>query len=186
MISRRAQENIFAVVIFILFATVLFLSYGYGPRARMVPVPLAIFGIILIIIQVIWHNLRSSDDLHIDTLELFAGRKMSSVPKGGGKASADVQPPGRKKGWRRWLDSQIAPFVLVGLLLILFFVLGPLPAVFGFTAGYLILSGQCKWLQGLIYAVALSILLYLLFSVALEVDLNRGLIIPFIDQFIRF
>ena len=51
MISRRAQENIFAAIIFILFATVLYLSYGYGPRARMVPVPLAVFGIILIIIQ---------------------------------------------------------------------------------------------------------------------------------------
>jgi hypothetical protein len=194
MISRRVQENLIAAIIFILFATVLYLSYGYGPRARLVPVPIAVLGMIFVIVQVIWQNLRSGTDLKVDEFEYFTGRKKSdlSLPATGvGKApvvadSANDVSEGRKEGGRRWRDSEIAPFALVGLLLAAFFVIGPLFAVFGFTAGYFILSGQYKWLQGLIYAVAFSCLIYVMFGIVLEVDLNRGLITPFINQFIRF
>ena len=189
--SRRAQDNLVAAIILFMFATVLYLSFGYGPRARMVPVPIAVFGIILIIVQVIWQNLRSGEDLQIDTLELFAGRKKSSLPDGDSGApaateSTDGQPAGRRDGWRRWLDTEIAPFALVGLILVPFFVLGPLLAVFVFTTGYFVLSGQCTLPRGLIYAAVFSGVLYVMFGVVLEVDLNRGLIIPFINQFVRF
>jgi hypothetical protein len=191
MMSRRAQENLVAAIILFLFASVLYMSFGYGPRARLVPVPIAVLGMILIAVQVIWQNLRSGDNLQIDTLELFAGRKKSLVPDGDEKAfvatdSADGQSAVRKDGRRRWLSSEIAPFALVGLVLVLFFVLGPLLAVLMFTAGYFVLSGQCTLPRGLIYAAVCSGILYLLFGVVLDVDLNRGLVIPFINQYVRF
>ena len=189
--SRRAQENLVAAIILLLFVTVLYMSFGYGPRARLVPVPIAVLGIILVAAQVVWQNLRSSDELQIDTLELFAGRKRSSVPAGEAKDPAATDPAVGQSaagivGWRRWLNSEIAPFVLVSLILVLFFVLGPLPAIFLFTGGYFVLSGQCTLLRGLAYAAATSGLVYLMFGVVLEVDLNRGLLIPFINQFVRF
>ncbi|MFH1633684.1 MAG: hypothetical protein ABIG63_06685 [Chloroflexota bacterium] len=117
MISKRAQENLFVAIIFILFATVLYLSYGYGPRARLVPVPIAVLGIIFLIVQVIWQNLHSGKDLHVDEFEVFTGKKRSSLSipkKGGGEApavadSADGKSESRKEGWRRWRDSQMAP-----------------------------------------------------------------------------
>ena len=191
MMSRRAQENLVAAIIFFLFASVLYMSLGYGPRARLVPVPIAVLGMILIAVQVIWQNLRRGDDLHIDTLELFAGRKKSLVPDGDEKApvaaeQADGQSAGRKDGWRRWLSSEIAPFALVGLVLVLFLVLGPLLSVLIITAGYFVLSGQCTLPRGLVYAAVCTGVLYLLFGIVLDIDLNRGLIMPFINQFIRF
>lgn len=196
MISRRTQENLVAAIIFILFATVLYLSYGYGPRARMVPVPIAVLGMIFLIVQVIWQNLHSGKDLRVDEFEVFTGQKLSSLSlpipkKRGGEApavadSADGKAESRKEGRRRWLDSPMAPFALVIIMLVPFFVLGPLPAVFGFTAGYLILSGQYKWLRGLIYAAVFTIVLYVMFGLVLVVDLNRGLITPFINQLIWF
>jgi hypothetical protein len=191
MMSRRAQEYLVAAIIFFLFVSVLYMSLGYGPRARLVPVPIAVLGIILIAGQVIWQSLRSGDDLQIDTLDLFTGGKRSRAPDGDGKAPvaaepADDQSADREDGWRRWLSSEIAPFALVGLVLLLFFVLGPLLAVLVFTAGYFILSGQCTLPQGLIYAAVCSAVFYLLFGVVLEIDLNRGLIMPFINQFVRF
>ena len=191
MMSRRAQEYLVAAIILFLFASVLYMSLGYGPRARLVPVPIAVLGIILIAGQVIWQHLRSGDDLQIDTLDLFTGGKRSHAPDGDGKAPvaadpADDQPADREDGWRRWLSSEIAPFALVGLVLVLFFVFGPLLAVLMFTAGYFVLSGQCTLPRGLIYAAVCSGVFYLLFGVVLEVDLNRGLIMPFINQFVRF
>lgn len=191
MMSRRAQENLVVAIIFFLFVMVLYMSFGYGPRARLVPVPIAVLGIILLAVQVIWQNLRSGDDLKVDTLDLFAGRKNPGVPDGGEKApvaadSADGQSAGGKDGWRRWLGSGIAPFALVGFFLALFFVLGPLPAILIFTAGYFVLSGQCTLPRGLIYAAIFSGVFYLMFGVVLDVDLNRGLVTPFINQFVRF
>jgi hypothetical protein len=199
MISKRTQENLVAAVVFILFATVLYLSYGYGPRARMVPVPIAVLGLIFIVAQVIWQNLHSGQDLHVDEFEVFTGHKKKellsslSLPvaipkKGGGETpaaadSADGKSESKKEGWRH---SQMAPFALVILILVAFLVLGPVPAVFWFTAGYFILSGQYKWLRGLIYTAVFTGVLYMMFGRVLEVDLNRGLIVPFINQFFRF
>ena len=39
--SRRAQENLVAAILLLLFTAVLIMSFDYGPRARMVPVPIA-------------------------------------------------------------------------------------------------------------------------------------------------
>jgi len=191
MISKRTQENLVAAVIFFVFAVALYLSFGYGPRARMVPVPIAVLGIVLMAIQVIWQNMRSSDDLHIDTVDLFAGRANPGVPdedkKDSGVAgSADGQPAVGPSGWRRWLSSELAPFALVASFLALFLVLGPLLAIFIFSATYFVLSGHCTLVRGLIYSVVCLSVLYLMFGVVLDVDLNRGLAMPFINQFVRF
>ena len=46
--SRRAQENIVAAVLLLgFFGGDRRLSLGYGPRARLVPLPVAMFGIVL-------------------------------------------------------------------------------------------------------------------------------------------
>lgn len=191
MMSRRVQENLVAAIIFLLFVTVLYLSFGYGPRARMVPVPIAVLGIALLVVQVIWQNLRAGDELQIDTLELFTGRKKPGAPNGDEKEPVaadppDAEPAGGPDGWRRWLRGEMAPFALVAFVLALFFVFGPLLAVLMFTAGYFVLSGHCTILRGLSYAAVFSGALYLMFGVVLAVDLNRGLAMPFINQFVRF
>jgi Tripartite tricarboxylate transporter TctB family len=176
--SRRVQENLVAAILLLLFAGVLIASFDYGPRARLVPVPIAIIGILLTAAQLVWQNLRGADELHVDVLELVAGRDGSSRRKAaqseaGGSAAHS-------------LGAQAKAFAIVGALLALFLVLGPVPAIFVFSAGYFILSGETSWPRGLLHAFACTGLLYLIFGYILQVQLNRGLAAPLIGQYLDF
>ena len=87
--SRRTQENIIAGTILCLFIGVIVMSLGYGPRARMIPLPLATFGIILIVIQIIWQNVRSTDELQMDMLQMLTRRaETESAAAEGGERGA--------------------------------------------------------------------------------------------------
>ena len=60
----------------VMFIGVIVMCLDYGPRARMVPLPLAIFGLIMMAAQIVWQNLRSTDELQIDMISVPArGRR---------------------------------------------------------------------------------------------------------------
>ena len=176
--SRRAQENLVAAVLLLLFAGVLIMSFDYGPRARLVPVPIAIIGILLTVAQLVWQNLRAADELHVDVLELVAGRDGSNRRKAAQQEAGDST-------MQHSLLAQAKAFAIVAALLALFLLLGPLPAIFVFSAGYFILTGE-SWFRGLLYAFLCAGLLYLVFGYALQVQLNRGLAAPLIGQYLDF
>jgi hypothetical protein len=176
--SRRVQENLVAVFLLLLFTAVLVMSFDYGPRARLVPVPIAIIGIVLTLAQLVWQNLRGADELHVDVLELVAGRESSNrraVAQSGTGGSAG----------RYALGAQVKAFAIVAVLLALFLLLGPVPAMFLFSAGYFIATGE-SWLRGLLYAFLCAGSLYLIFGYTLQVQLNRGLAAPWIGQYVNF
>ena len=180
--SRRAQENLVAGILLALFAVVLIMSFGYGPRARLVPLPIAIIGILLTLGQLVWQNLRGADDLHVDVLELVAGRdgrqrREQAQRDAAGRTGAAAAPS---------LGAQAKAFAIVAALLALFLVLGPLPAMFVFSAGYFILSGETSWPRGLLYAFVCTGLIYLVFGYILQVQLERGLLAPLIGQYLHF
>jgi len=83
------------------------------------------------------------------------------------------------------LLAQAKAFAIVAALLALFLLLGPLPAIFLFSAGYFILTGE-SWFRGLLYAFLCAGLLYLVFGYTLQVQLNRGLAAPLIGQYLDF
>jgi hypothetical protein len=176
--SRRAQENLVAAVLLLLFIAVLVMSFDYGPRARLVPVPIAIIGILLTLAQLVWQNLRGADELHVDMLELVAGREGSDRRKA---AQAGTEPSSKEPS----LQAQAKAFGIVAALLALFLVLGPVPAMFLFSAGYFILTGE-GWWRGLLYAFLCAGSLYLVFGYILQVQLNRGLAAPLIGQYLDF
>jgi hypothetical protein len=175
--SRRSQENLIAGALLLLFVAVLIMSFGYGPRARLVPVPIAIIAILLTVGQLVWQNLRAADELHVDVLELVAGRDGSERRR---SAQNEAGPQ------QHTLAAQAKAFGIVAALLALFLVLGPLPAIFLFSAGYFILSGESSWLRGMAYAGLCTGTLYLIFGFILQVQLNRGLAAPLIRQFVDF
>ncbi|MHB1162869.1 MAG: tripartite tricarboxylate transporter TctB family protein, partial [Chloroflexota bacterium] len=72
--SRRAQENLMALAFLLVFIGFLVVSQGYGPKTRLVPVPLAAVSILLILLQLALQNLRSNLQLSVDTMELFVKR----------------------------------------------------------------------------------------------------------------
>ena len=166
--SRLTQENIAAAVLLALFTGVIWLCQDFGPRARMIPLPLAVFGIVLTLIQILWQNLRSTDELHID---------MVSV-QGPGAAAAAAQP-GKRVTWRQ----EAGAFGIVGMLLGLILVTGIIPAVFLFTGGYFVATRQYSWRASLIYTAVLTAAVYLLFVVALQIQPYHGLLAPLVEHF---
>ena len=168
--TRLAQENIVAGVLLAFFSGVIWLTQDYGPRARMIPYPLAIFGIALTVLQILWQNLRSTDELQMD---------MISVKPLGGLAGPAPAEPGRKTTWR----DELRAFGVVAALVGLIFLVGILPAVFLFTGGYFALSRQYSWKASLIYTAILTASVYFLFSVALQIQPYHGLLAPLMERF---
>lgn len=173
--SRRTQENIIALAFLAAFIGVIVMSLDYGPRARMIPLPLATFGVILIVIQLIWQNLRSTDELQMDMLQMLTKRaeQQSAAPD---KKDEGGKP---KSTWRR----ELAALGIVAALIALILLIGPIPAVFVFTGAYFLLSRHYSWRIGLVYTIAFTLAVYLLFVVALEVQLYHGLLEPLVERF---
>jgi hypothetical protein len=168
--SRRAQENLITGMLLVFFSAVIWLTQDFGPRARMIPYPLAVFGIVLTVLQILWQNLRSTDELQMD---------MISVQPVGGLAGGEPKAADRKTTWR----DEIGALAVVGALVGLIFVVGIMPAVFLFTGGYFVLTRQYSWKASLIYTVILTASVYFLFSVALQVQPYHGLLAPLVERF---
>ncbi len=164
--NRHAQENMASVVMLALFIGVIVMCQDFGPRARMIPLPLAIFGIVLTLIQLAWHNFGSTDELQMSMISV----KAPETPV------AEVLPPatGIKPSWQR----EAGAYGIITLLVTLIFAVGLMPAVFVFTGGYLWLSRYCSWLMSLIYTALLTAAVYLLFEVALQMQPYHGLLAP--------
>lgn len=179
--SRRTQENLLAVAFLMVFVGVIVLSFGYGPRARTVPLPVAVFGLILIVIQIAWQNLRSTDDLQVDLFEAITKRDAGD---GGCEAAAGSSPVADAPADRRsaWRGEPVA-FGMIGVMLGLVLLFGPIPAIFIFTAGYFAISRRYSWGRNLVYTIACTAVIYLLFVVALEIQLYHGILEPLVERF---
>ncbi len=168
--SRRAQENLIGGVVLAFFLGVIVLSLDYSPRSRLVPFPIAILGAILVVVQLVWQNIRSPDDLKVDVLEFLTGHKRTEDGSRDAARGADKPPPSTFR--------QVVAFAMVGLLLAAFLLLGPLPAIFLFTAGYLILSGHSSWPKGLAYGLVFTIIIAVVFGRILQIPLDRSILLP--------
>jgi hypothetical protein len=174
--SRRAQENLAAVVLLAVFAGVIVMCQDFGPRARMIPLPLGILGVILTLVQLAWQNLGSTDELQMEMITISA----PDAGEGDEEAPAEAKAaPGPGPSWRK----EAGAFAIVGALLALVLLLGPVPAVFLFTAGYFALTRHYSFRAALVYTAVFTAVTYLLFFVALEIQPYHGLLAPVIEQF---
>jgi Tripartite tricarboxylate transporter TctB family len=164
-LSRHAQENVVSVLLLAFFTGVIVLCQDFGPRARMIPLPLAVFGIVLTLIQLAWHNFGSPAELQMEMISVQA----PAIPVAGAPAA-----PAKKPSWQR----EATAYGMVGVLLALTFVTGVLPAAFLFTAGYFMVTRYCSWQLSLVYAAVLTVSLYLLFVAALQMQPYHGLLAP--------
>ena len=64
--SRRLQENIVATVILTVFMVYLITTLSFGNNARLVPFPIAILGIVLVLIQLVKQNLTEKEKLEVE------------------------------------------------------------------------------------------------------------------------
>jgi hypothetical protein len=163
--SRHAQENLVSVLLLAAFAGVIWMCQDFGPRARMIPQPLAVFGIVLTLIQLAWHNFGSPSEFKMDMISVQA----PDIP-----VAEVFEAPVEKASWLR----EAAAYGMIAVLLVLTFAIGVMPAAFLFTAGYFMVTRYCSWQFSLVYAAVLSASLYLLFVVALQMQPYHGLLAP--------
>ncbi len=173
--SRIAQENIVAVILLVVFGGVVYLCQDFGPRARMVPLPLAIFGIVLTLIQIVWQNWRSTDELHMDLI---------AVARPAQGEAPEAAPTGGRAGEKRstWQREALA-FGIVAFLIALVYTIGVIPAVFVFTGSYFLVTRHYGWLAGFAYTSLLTAVIYVLFIVALQVQPYHGLLEPLVERY---
>ena len=174
---RLTQENIVAGVLLAVFGGVVWLCQDFGPRARMIPLPLAIVGIVLTAVQIVWQNLRSTEELQMD---LIAVSKLHAEAEAQDSAR-HTAPPAAKNvpAWR----GELRALGIIALLLALIVVVGLVPAVFLFTGGYFVLTRQYSWLMGLVYTSLFTASVYLLFIAALQIEPYYGLLAPLVERF---
>lgn len=164
--SRLTQENIMAGLVLLLLAGFLVISFQYGERARLVPVPVSTIGILLTLVQIYWQNTRPADELHIDLLEVLTKDqiKAADAPK------VSTALPS--------VAAQLRGFAIVGALLLLFLALGPFPAIFIFMSAYLIMSRYSGIGLALLMAFSLTLVLWVLFVLILRIQVYWGLLEP--------
>jgi len=165
--SRHAQENLISVFLIALFAMVIYLCQDFGPRARLIPLPLAVFGILLCLAQMAWHHFGRDDAAPVE---------MISVDTDALTANAEGQPRTERTEEQLGRWGEAGAYLIVALLVAMIFTVGIFPTVFIFTAAYLILTRYCTVLRGLTYSAALTASVYLLFVVALEMQPYHGLL----------
>jgi len=167
--SERCQENLIAGSLFIVFAVYLVLCHGFGPNARLVPLPMAILGLLLVSYQLIQQNWIRS------TVGTANDNRPAAVDS---TESNKDDENGAKRDSRLELQAVgcVAGFVLLITLL------GPIVAVFLFSSGYLIMSRYMLPGKAIVTAAIFSTVLYLLFVTGLRLQLYHGILTPLVDR----
>lgn len=178
--SRRARENVAVLCFFAVFAGALVLALEFGPRARMIPVPLAIFGMILAVIQLVWQNVRSTDDLKMDLISVEEPLALEAKRAVQAAERENIEQVVAGPSWLKVASAYGIVATLLGLIL----AVGPLVAVFLFTLGYFVVTKYYRPAVALVYTALMTGAIYLVFFVALEIQPYHGLLAPIVASFL--
>ncbi|CEP69344.1 Protein of unknown function DUF1468 [Moorella glycerini] len=163
--KNRMADNLVAFVFLLLFTLFATLSMGYGFRARLVPLPVAIGSGILVLIQLIIQNSRASHlNLSVNAGELFGTEKVKVNYEG-------KQVKERVPGGKEWFA-----FSLLAVFLGMVLVAGIEVATIIFVTGYFRYINKEGWLRSLLWGAGTTVALYLLFTVILRIHFYRGLL----------
>lgn len=190
--SRFVQENLVSLVLLVIFVAYIVISFQYGPRARLVPVPVAVLSGLLVVAQMIVHNTGGEERLRVDVLDVVTRGKGQAraaeeleeaesaaeevgyeAPSGTEADSVAPEEAGGESGRSEWLAGMLV-VVLLGLVLLL----GPMAGIFVFTFGYFAVFSGYRWFYALLFSGALVGALYVLFVVLLETQLYYGILSP--------
>ena len=172
--KRLFRKNIVEIIILGIFIAAIVASLNYSPRARLVPLTISVIGALLIIGQIVLQNLRVDQDLHVDLLAILTTKKGAVGATTSQQAGISSLPKTEKKGPS--IRRELTAFGLIGLLLVLFVVFGPIPAIFLFIAGFFIGTGQYPVFKAVPIALGCTALIYVIFSFGLDVQFSPGLI----------
>ena len=176
--SRRTQETLATLAFLGVFLGLAWLSLDFGPRARMIPLPLALFGALLAIVQLVLQQRGATQSLKMDLINVDPPAPAADST-GSVRAPGDSQPaPGRSSA-----HKVLGAYAIVGGLLVMILTIGPVASVFLFTAGYFLKTRYYSAPFALAYAAAFTLTVYLLFFVALQIQPYYGMLGPLIARF---
>jgi len=182
--SRRAQENLVAGLILLLFIAILVETTNYGARASMVPNIIAGIGVVLMTAQIILQNVRSEATLQVDLMELISRRATGDEEGLPEHLRTDLAEAKRKqfvapeqtRGPRPGsFARELLALAVVACSIALFFVIGPIPTMFVFTFCYLTITGHFGVIRAFAVSAIFTLLVYGLFYVWLRIDMKQGL-----------
>jgi len=161
--SKKTAENIVSVIFLVFFVGILVASYSYGPRARLVPIPIAMASSLLVCFQLYITNSKSTKfDLMVDASELF-------------KSSNNVKPTHEKKKKDFSPEKERAALLIVLSFLAIVLVVGLEVGIFIFVTGYFKFINKDGWLKSLIFGSGTLAAIYALFVLFLKVQMYKGL-----------
>ncbi len=167
--SRRAQDNLFCLVLLFVFLGFEYLSLQLGSfRARLVPMPIAAISILLLLLQLYFQNFRPDIKLNVDSVDLF---KISDDTV---DAEEEVEDFTRKA--RKNARSEFNAFAVVLVLFVMVILLGILEGAFLFILGYFLLYGRERIYVALAWSAGSTVVFYLLFFRIIGLQPWEGLI----------
>lgn len=161
--SKLAQQNMFALVWIAVFAAFIWASLGYSWKAALVPVPVCLFSIALLLVQIYLQNFRKDLKLTVDSMDLFAKQADPSLLEG----EEEVEKEGTT---RKELEIVCLIFFYLGLVM----GIGLIEGTFLFILIYFKFIGKYKLITSLTYAVITSVVLNLLFGNLLGLRMYDG------------
>jgi hypothetical protein len=176
--SRRTQENIVVGLLVFFLIGYIVLTLDFGPNARLVPLPIAILGLLLVLVQLLLQNLGDGRELHIDLFESLTSTIAQSEPAPESEAIAtsegnETAGAHADEGRRElWAFGFVAAFI--GLIVLL----GPVSAVFLFSVGYFLFSRHYPPWRAIAVGAGFTVGVYLLFVVGLQLQLYHGILEP--------
>jgi hypothetical protein len=155
--ANRRADLAFTIVLLVIFVGALLLARQWGFRASLVPTLVSSVGIALTAVHLVL---------------VLAGRSRVAVPAAADPEIEEHDPAHvfATAGAERWRSSLLwvaGFFVAVS-------VVGLIATTVAFTAAYLRVSVRAGWLFSAIYAVALGLVLWLVFGELLAIPLPEG------------
>ncbi|KJS88277.1 MAG: hypothetical protein JM58_01590 [Peptococcaceae bacterium BICA1-8] len=164
--TKKTANNIVAVAFLLFFIAVAILSTGFGPRARLVPLPVAIGSAVLISFQLYLQNTKNTKiNLAIDAGELLFGAKESKDSSGK-----------KKEKKENLLKKELVSIGIVVSFLALILVIGIEPAILVFVVGYFRFINKAKWWKSFVFGIGTLLFIHLLFVQFLNVHFYKGIL----------
>ena len=153
----KLKESFFTLLILICAIVYIIMATGYGPQARMMPIIVGIPAVVISIVQLVFD---------------FTGRDKKKAKKDSEQDIPDEHSIlGKASG-----AQTVAMFVSLGVLFGLIYLVGFIIAIPIFLFGFLITIAKKKVLRAVVFSVALSSVIYVLFVTVLQAQLYKGIL----------
>jgi hypothetical protein len=168
--SKRAEENIVAAALVLIFVAFLAVSMEYGERARMIPIPVSIASLILIGLQIFLQNFRRDFNLNVNAADIFRGSQsgLAVQDEVSTQGAQGIKVHGAEGG------REAHAIAIVVLFMLLILLLGIIPAIFIYVAGYFIRNAKIFWVKALVCAGIADFCIYALFGWILKIFMYKG------------